>query len=182
VNAPRSDFISLLQTLLEYQVDFIVVGGVCAVLHGAPISTFDLDLVHSRAAENISRLLQALSALGAHYRGRGTQILFPAASHLLSPGHQLLMTKAGPLDLLGEIGNGRDYSSLLKHVQKVKVGPHLEIQLLNLETLISTKEETAREKDIAALPVLRRTLEELKKQKGDRSDSCGDESHGESAN
>jgi predicted nucleotidyltransferase len=182
VPPPRSDFISLLHTLLEYKVDFIVVGGVCAVLHGAPISTFDLDLVHSRTSENVSRLLQALSALGAYYRGRGTQSLSPAASHLLSPGHQLLMTNAGPLDLLGEIGKERDYQSLLEHVQKVKVGSHLEIQLLNLETLISTKEEAAREKDIAALPVLRRTLEELKKQKGDSADSCGNESHGESAN
>ncbi len=41
---PKPDFLALLQTLAEHQVDFIVIGGVCAVLQGAPISTFDLHL------------------------------------------------------------------------------------------------------------------------------------------
>lgn len=39
-----SDFLEILRTLSEYKVDFIVVGGVCAVLHGAPMTTFDLPL------------------------------------------------------------------------------------------------------------------------------------------
>jgi hypothetical protein len=43
-------------------VDFIVVGGVAAVLRGAPVSTFDLDVVHSTAPENIGRLLAACRA------------------------------------------------------------------------------------------------------------------------
>lgn len=34
--------------LAGHGVDFIVVGGVAAVLGGAPISTFDLDIVHAR--------------------------------------------------------------------------------------------------------------------------------------
>ena len=47
-----SDFLEILRTLSEYKVDFIVVGGVCAVLHGAPMTAFDLDVVHSRSADN----------------------------------------------------------------------------------------------------------------------------------
>ena len=68
---PKPNFLEILKVLKEYQVEFIVVGGVCAVLHGAPISTFDLDLVHSRAPNNIDRLMVALKNLNAHYRGRG---------------------------------------------------------------------------------------------------------------
>jgi len=68
---PKPNFLEILKVLKEYQVEFIVVGGVCAVLHGAPISTFDLDLVHSRAPNNIDRLMVALKTLDAHYRGRG---------------------------------------------------------------------------------------------------------------
>ena len=68
---PKPNFLEILKVLKEYQVEFIVVGGVCAVLHGAPISTFDLDLVHSRAPNNIDRLMVALKTLNAHYRGRG---------------------------------------------------------------------------------------------------------------
>ena len=31
-----SDFLEILRALSEHKVDFIVVGGVCTVLHGAP--------------------------------------------------------------------------------------------------------------------------------------------------
>jgi hypothetical protein len=46
-----------MQTLADHRVEFIVIGGVCAVLHGAPVTTFDLDVVHSRTPENLNRLL-----------------------------------------------------------------------------------------------------------------------------
>ena len=58
------DFRAILRTLRRHQVDFIVVGGVCGVLQGAPINTFDLDVVHSRDPKNLDRLLKALEALG----------------------------------------------------------------------------------------------------------------------
>ncbi|MBW1690691.1 MAG: hypothetical protein JRJ70_08075 [Deltaproteobacteria bacterium] len=60
---PIPDFLEILKTLTEHEVDFIVVGGVCAVLHGAPVTTFDLDLVHSRSPENLERLILALKEL-----------------------------------------------------------------------------------------------------------------------
>ncbi|HVN77869.1 MAG TPA: hypothetical protein VMW38_02630 [Terriglobia bacterium] len=160
---PKSDFLALLKTLVTYKVDFIVVGGVCAVLHGAPISTFDLDLVHSRAPNNIDRLMVALENLEAFYRGRGGPKMRPGASHLSSPGHQLLMTAAGPLDLLGAIGKNRGYDELLEHTIQMVVGSSLTIHLLDLETLIKVKEETARDKDKAVLAILRCTLEEKSK-------------------
>ena len=103
-----TDFRAILRTLSEYKVEFIVVGGVSAVLHGAPVSTFDLDIVHAREPKNLERLLAALSAMDAHYRMQSEQRRQPDASHLFSPGHQLLMTRHGPLDVLGSIGQSRD--------------------------------------------------------------------------
>lgn len=50
------DFVRLIQVLCEHDVQFILVGGVCAVAHGAPITTFDMDIVHARTPENIERL------------------------------------------------------------------------------------------------------------------------------
>src|SRR5947209_8781826 len=100
---PLSDYLGILQVIAGHQVDAIVVGGVCAVLNGAPVNTFDLDLVHSRAADNLDRLLAALQDLNAIYRGQGCRVIRPTLSYLASPGHQLLMTRLGPLDLLGTI-------------------------------------------------------------------------------
>jgi hypothetical protein len=141
-------------------VDFIVVGGVGAVLQGAPISTFDLDVVHSTEQDNIARLLAALEDLKACYRLQPERRLKPEASHLSSPGHQLLITRFGPLDLLGRIGRSSSFQDLVKDTIEIDAGSGVGVRVLNLETLIAVKEETAGDKDLAMLPVLRRTLEE----------------------
>jgi predicted nucleotidyltransferase len=153
------DFLEILKILTKHKVDFIVVGGVCAVLHGAPVTTFDLDLVHSRSSQNLASLMSALNELDAYYRGRGDQRLKPKRSHLSSPGHQLLMTKAGPLDLLGTIGVGHSYKDLLEHTVELEAGG-LHLHILNLEKLIEIKKETITDKDKAMLPILQHTLEE----------------------
>jgi hypothetical protein len=137
-----------------------VVGGVSGALQGAPITTFDLDVVHSRDPANIDRLLAALEILEAHYRIPGAEKRKPARSHLQSPGHQLLMTRSGPLDLLGSIGHGYGYDDLIDKTIELEIGEGLHVRVLELETLIKVKEETAGEKDKAALIILRRTLQE----------------------
>jgi hypothetical protein len=38
--------------LLEPGVDFILVGGLAAVIQGAPVTTMDVDIVHSQSPEN----------------------------------------------------------------------------------------------------------------------------------
>jgi hypothetical protein len=89
----------VLRILLKHDVDFIVVGGISAVLNGAPITTFDLDIVHSREPGNIARLLTALDDLVAEYRDLGGRKLKPTETHLRSHGHQLLMTRFGTLNV-----------------------------------------------------------------------------------
>jgi hypothetical protein len=154
------DFYRILETLSRHDVEFILVGGVCAVLHGAPVSTFDIDLVHARTGENISNLLAALKELDTRFRDPAGRELRVQASHLASAGHQLLMTTAGPLDLLGEIGDGLGYEELLPNSSVLELREGLTIRLLDLETLIETKQSVGHEKDLAVLPILRRTLEE----------------------
>jgi hypothetical protein len=154
----KTDFLETLRVLIAHEIDFIVVGGLSAALQGAPVTTFELPLVHSRASENVERLLRALDSLEAIYRAQPDKRIKPTAAHLSSPGHQLLLTRFGPLDLLGMIGAGRGYEELLAHTVEMKVDDKLRIRVLDLKTLIQTKEEIAGEKDAAALPILRQTL------------------------
>jgi hypothetical protein len=144
-------------------VEFLIVGGVAAVLQGAPISMLVVEVVHSTDPANVSRVLAALSELDAIYRGQPDLRLRPNESHLSSAGHQLLITRLGPLDLLGSIGSGRTYPDLIMHATELKVGPSMSVRVLDLETQIAIKEEVGGEKDRAALPILRRTLEERRK-------------------
>jgi hypothetical protein len=158
------DFLAILRTLAAQQIDFIIVGGVAAVLQGAPLATFDLDLVHSRKAGNISRILSVLRDLDAVYRGREDQVLRPTSTHLASPGHQLLMTRFGALDFLGTIGTDLGYEELLPNAIELEVeGTHFRV--LDLKRIIEVKEQLGQEKDRAVLPMLRETLRERDKER-----------------
>jgi hypothetical protein len=152
----------MLRTLTDHQVEFIVVGGVSAVLQGAPVTTFDLDIVHRRSPENLSRLVTALQGIDAHYREHKTQKLRPTESRLDSPGHHLLLTKYGSIDVLGTIGVDLSYQDLLAHTVEMRT-IDMTLRLLSLDKLIELKEQAGRDKDKAVLPILRRTLEEKRK-------------------
>lgn len=165
---PESDFEAILKKFTDAEVDYIVVGGVCAVLHGAPISTFDLDLVYSRSSQNLSRLEKALRDQNAHYREKPE--ISPSSALLDSPGHHLLMTKFGPLDLLGSIVGDQGYQELLEHTEQVDLGGGIRILILDLPTLILSKEKLGRDRDKSVLPILRRTLEERGQQDGIEGD------------
>lgn len=78
------DLPGMLEVLTRHGVEFIVVGGVCATLYGAPVMTFDLDIVHLRSADNIAWLAEALEELDAIFRTHPRRIT-PKTSHLETP-------------------------------------------------------------------------------------------------
>ena len=157
VAAPR--FKDALEILAKHGVELVVVGGVAAVLNGAPVATFDLDVVHARSRENLDRLVAALNELEARYRDPGGRDLRPGTTALAGDGHHLLLTRCGPVNVLGQIGHGRRYEDLLPDAVEVRVGG-IPVRVLGLSALIRTKEEAGRDKDLAVLGILRQTLRE----------------------
>jgi hypothetical protein len=153
--APR--FADALRVLVEHEVDFLVVGGVAAVLQGAPVSTLDLDVLYSPAAGNLARLEAALASMDAKYRDPAGRLIRPDAARLASGGHHLLSTSMGPVDALGSVGAGQTYEQLLGRSVEIAAGD-LRVRVLDLAALIETKEQAGREKDRATLPILRETL------------------------
>lgn len=148
---------TLLETLASSDVEFIVVGMLAAVAQGAPVTTHDLDIVHRRTPENVARLVEVLVRdLDARDRGHANA-LRPTAEILAGPGHSLLQTKAGPLDVLGAIEGGRDYEALLKSSRRLEISGHV-VHVLDLAALIELKRGSTRLKDQMALPILEETL------------------------
>lgn len=155
---PSAKFLSILQTLVESGVEFVLVGGVAGVMHGAPVTTFDVDIVHRRTPDNVGRILHALELLDAWYRHSGDRRLRPTESHLSGPGHQLLMTRFGPLDMLGMIGDNHEYDELIGSAELMNLGSCMFLNVISLPLLIQTKVEVAQPKDQAMLELLRETL------------------------
>ncbi len=161
----QSSFSAILRALHAERVDFILVGGLSAVLHGAPVHTFDVDIVHSREGVNVERLLNVLESLDAMFRMQPERRIRPSLSHLAGKGHLNLITKFGPLDVLGTVGHDLDYGALLEHSSEKIIAEGIAIRVLDLETLVALKEDIGGEKDRATLHVLRRTLEQERRRR-----------------
>jgi predicted nucleotidyltransferase len=156
---PQFDYERALRTLAGAGVEFIIVGGVASALNGAIHATLDLDIVPSHEPANLEKLLGVLEAIDAIYRIQPHRRWRPNMSHLVSPGHQNLLTDCGPLDVLGTIGPGLAYADLLPHTIEVEIDGYRH-RVLGLAKIIEIKEQLRRDKDLAALPILRQTLKE----------------------
>lgn len=135
-------------------------GGVCGGLHGARIPTYDLDVVHSRRPENLSRLTAALAELQAVYRLQHNRQLSPPLSALAAPGHNLLTTICGDFDILGTIGESLSYEDLLPRTEMMDLGEGLLVRVLDLPTLIEVKKQAGRPRDLDHVRNLKEVLRE----------------------
>jgi hypothetical protein len=154
----NAEFVLALRSLHRGGVNFVVVGGVAAVLNGAPLNTFDLDIVPARDPANIDRLVKVLHGADATYRLQPERRLVPTADHLRTAGHHNLATDYGALDVLGTIGRGLGYEDLLPHTVEMDVGEGVRVRVLDLATIVQMKEELGDDKDRAALPIFRQVL------------------------
>jgi predicted nucleotidyltransferase len=154
---------SIIQVLVANDVEFIVVGGMAAVLQGAPVHTIDLDIVYALSESNIARLELALTELGAIFRDDPRRLV-PNRTHLQSRGHKLLQTSGGPLDVLATIETNTTFEDLLPDSDLLEVDG-ARFRVLSLARLIVVKEKLNRTKDQAMLVLLRATLDELQKRR-----------------
>ncbi len=136
-------------------------GGVSAVLQGAPIVTRDLDVCYSRTSDNLARLAEALAIFQLRLRGmpEGVPNLFDQRS--LQFGMNFTLEAGGEsLDLLGEMSAIGGYDAIVDRAVEMDVAGHT-VKVLALSDLIRTKRAAGRPKDLAVLPVLEATLQML---------------------
>jgi hypothetical protein len=151
----------ILIRLADEGVEVIVVGMAAAVLQGVPLTTWDLDVVHRRTSENVARLLRVLRDLEAVAR-HGPRRLRPDESHSSGPGHVLMETRFGDFDCLGAIDGGKDYEDLLGSSLRVDFEER-RLQILTLRELLAIKTRAGRPKDLAAIPYIQSTIEEIER-------------------
>jgi len=157
--------VAILRVLDAHRVDFLVVGGIAARLRGAPLLTQDVDITPATDRANLERLTSALRDLEARLRTatEPNGVSFPFDAGLLGNATMwTLVTKHGDLDLVVSPAGTDGYRDLIKDADELKVAtePDLAVQVASLADVIRSKEAAGREKDRAALPLLRRTLDE----------------------
>ena len=155
---------SILEGLCDARVEFILVGGLAAVVQGAPVTTMDVDIVHHQSAENITKLLAFLKTIEAIHRRPDDKLIGASRKDLTGTGHVLYTTRLGPLDLLSVIEKGYAYSELLEHSVEIKFRGY-KLLVLDLRTMIQLKKASSDPKDRRRLPVLEETLRQLEEKK-----------------
>lgn len=162
-----SEFESLIQRLADAGVDFVVVGGLAAVAHGATRLTVDLDVCAPFSEANLARLLEALRDLHARFRSQPPKPLPARAEDLAGFKNLYLETDYGELDVLGEIAGVGTYESVRPRSVEL---PFLDrtVRVLSLDALIEGKRALGREKDREVLRELELIRLKLASREGDR--------------
>jgi hypothetical protein len=152
----------ILEGLCQAGVEFILVGGLAAVVQGAPITTMDVEIVPRQTSDNLSRLLDFLKSIDACHRRLDAKIIPPALEHISGEGHALFRTRFGPLDILAVIEAGQSYDDLVEHTIEIDFR-NSKLIVLDLETLVELKKSSKDSRDKQRLPVLEETLHQIKR-------------------
>jgi len=134
--------------LIEGDVDFVLVGGYSAVLHGSTQMTRDVDVVCSLDAISGTKLVEALK--GIHPTHRMVPDPRPlVVSDFGSDGLQnlYLKTDLGILDCLGEVRGVGDLAACKARSEKMTIGD-IEFQILDILSLIEAKIAMGRPRDL----------------------------------
>ena len=165
------DPVGLLRTLTDHGVRFVVIGGYGARLRGVPLLTEDVDVIPDSNTDNLDRIAAALRQLGARLRVPNDPegVPFPIDAEMLTTERSwTLTTTLGDLDLVFEPAGTRGFPDVATEATRETISdsPSLVVAVASLRDIIRMKQASGREKDQATLPLLRRTLEEIRRQQG----------------
>jgi hypothetical protein len=154
----------VLAALDRHHVRYVLIGGLAAALHGSPVTTQDADICPERNAENLARLAAALRELHARIRAEGVEDGLPFACdakffEMMSMAN--LVTDAGDVDVAFEPSGTSGYADLARNAVTIDVDG-VSVPIASLEDVIRSKTAANRPKDLAALPVLREVLRQLR--------------------
>lgn len=150
-----NDLNQLIQRLCDADIEFVIVGGFAAMLHGSSLVTRDLDVCAVLTAENVRKLRLAFQDAHPAHRLTPQKLSFLDNPQ---PGVEVrnlyLRTDLGPLDVLGSILGVGDFERIRAHAVEVELFGRY-CRVISLDDLIRAKEALGREKDVFAAKELR---------------------------
>lgn len=147
--------LQITEVLARHDVEFVIIGGVAAILLGSPIITYDFDICYRRTRENTVRLADALREIQAWPRGFDRSLPFVLDGVTLHNGDTFTFeTTLGPFDCLGSPSGTTGYDDLVRAGTTVDLGEGLQALVCSLDDLIRMKRAAGRAKDLIAIEQL----------------------------
>jgi predicted nucleotidyltransferase len=153
----------MLRGLTSAGVEYVVIGGVAANVHGSPRITADVDICYDPDPGNRELLARVLSEWHAYMRGVEPGLPFTMDARTLRDCPVLtLVTDVGDLDVMDRVAGVGEYPA----VRAASVAADLagvSARVLALDALIAAKRAAGRRKDREALIELEALREERRR-------------------
>lgn len=151
---PPTPFETLLTTLTDDEVKFVLVGAVAGLAQGLTRATYDVDVCYWRHPDNIELLCASLAPHHPTLRIKPAPTNFQFDVATVQALRDLpLDTDLGALDLLAEVAGLGDYESLLGHSEALPLFGRT-LKVLTLDGLILAKNAVGRPQDLADVAAL----------------------------
>jgi len=153
----------LFTVLARHHVDYVLIGGLAATLHGSSALTNDADICPDRSPDNLERLAAALLEMAARIRTDDHPEGIPLAADAdFLRRMQLvnLTTRYGDFDIAFQPGGSDGYEALSERGIDVEVDGTI-VRVASLPDIIRSKEVADRPKDRATLPILYALQDEI---------------------
>ena len=159
----RADFQpeAVIRLLGAHQVRWVLIGGLAAITHGAPLVTQDVDVCHARDDDNLQRLATALAEVHAELRGADRGLPFPIDAETLRAGDAFTFTTdVGWLDILGTPAGTSGYEDLTRTADAFDLFGQ-RVLVASIDDLIRIKRAAGRPKDLLLVEELGALRDEL---------------------
>jgi hypothetical protein len=135
----------------EHRLEVVMVGNAAAALHGAPVTTLDIDFMFRKTPTN----LQKLKAVAHDLRAVILKPYYP-----VSDLFRVVNDEQGlQLDFMTRLHGVRSFEGLRSRSTSVEFGEH-ELRIACLSDIIKSKRAAGRSRDLAVLEILEKTLHE----------------------
>lgn len=159
---PPLRFFELLRTLVEHDVEFVVIGGFALGFHGAGRATKDVDIVPAPGEANLERLWRALAELDAEpqgledFRSEEMPVEWSLEGLIEGGGNWIVHTRFGRLDVMQWVEPFDSYADLRANAVTEyvdEVGG--KIAVASVDDLVAMKEVAGRDQDLIDIARLR---------------------------
>lgn len=145
----NDDFLDFLSTLIEHEVEFVVVGAHAMAAHGVPRATGDMDVLVRPEVRNARKLIEALVSFGAPVDAHGV-----SAADFEREGNVYQMgLPPRRIDVLTSV-SGLSFEEVWATRTTVKIAG-IEVSIIGIQALVANKEAAGRDKDLVDAKLLR---------------------------
>ncbi len=157
--------LGLLRRLAAENVDFVLVGGMAAVVHGSASVTEDVDVCIRFDEATLRSVFRALEGLNARERMNPARSpLGPDPLRFVGYRNLYVTTDDGVIDFLGELTGLGSFERVSAHAVTLRVAD-FSVKVVGLEDLITSKRTLGRPKDHRVARELELVLAQIRNSK-----------------